>query len=217
MPSKSRIQWCGLALAVTGALFFTGIWHPHDSIEGILDARWIPIHILAYIASILVLFGLIGMYAPHADKFGRAGLIGFVMTFISGVAVSGVGLCEVAVLPVLVADPAAQAVGDPQSGALMKGLYGAVLLSGFLIYVIGMFVFCTTALRRRLLPRLGMWALMAGYAMLVGGIFIVRTVDPESNSLFHPAHMIKNSGQITLSFGYVWVGYHIWSGRVEEA
>ena len=207
--SNGRLGLCGLAMSIAGLLFMSGVFHPNDDVNGVLSPAWMPVHVCAFIASVLVLYGLLGLYGRHGSTYGRLGFIGFVMAFSSGICLTGIALYEFTVLPILMADPAAQSLANFQTGPIMKGSFGMILFASFMAYFVGLIILGIDTMRARIVARGSVVLLLAGYAIKIAGIMVVLNVEP-SGSFFDIANTLKNAGQIMLSLGYMWLGYSLW-------
>lgn len=63
MGTQNLIRWSGLALLVAGVLWLAGVFDPPDTLEGMLAPAWGPVHYVLAVASVFLVFGLIGLYA----------------------------------------------------------------------------------------------------------------------------------------------------------
>jgi hypothetical protein len=52
------------------------------------NALWMPVQLLIFVGSLLVLMGLPAMYVRQARQAGWLGLIGFILTFLAGLIIS---------------------------------------------------------------------------------------------------------------------------------
>src|SRR5688572_1328052 len=91
-PSK-LIRWSGMASILSGiSLILFAVFHPAREVTLALDSlSWGMEHQLGIVALVLMLFGLIGLYARQIEQSGRLGFIGFVTAF-AGVALYMGGL-----------------------------------------------------------------------------------------------------------------------------
>lgn len=79
MSTREPIRWCGLAAMLAGALrTATSFWHPPE--PGVAP------EVLYLVLDLLILFGILGIYAFQSDRIGRLGLLGFVVA-VSGTAI----------------------------------------------------------------------------------------------------------------------------------
>ena len=94
MSRSKLIRWSGLAGLVGGLLFAIPIvFHPlEQDATGFLTPLYVPVHVLLIVSIILNLFPLMGLYARQADKAGALGLIGFILAFIIGGVLFGLGM-----------------------------------------------------------------------------------------------------------------------------
>src|SRR5260370_25705150 len=75
----------GALLAIIGnvlsSVLFPGMNDPNQYVS----ALWLPVMLLGFVGSFLLVVGLPGMVARQATRAGWLGLAGFVLTFIGGV------------------------------------------------------------------------------------------------------------------------------------
>jgi len=73
MSSTKLIRWSGLALLVAGMLWLLSIFHPPFTLDGMLAPAWGPSHYVTAVASVFLVFGLIG---PVRLSSGKSRLVG---------------------------------------------------------------------------------------------------------------------------------------------
>ena len=68
MKTSNLIRWSGLALMIAGILGVVGlVIHPlSETASDVASSRWVPAHLLAFVSTIPLIFGLIGLYARQA-------------------------------------------------------------------------------------------------------------------------------------------------------
>src|SRR5215472_230749 len=83
MSFAKLIHPAGLVSVFAGALIaLAEILHPAgEDLVAVHSPLWTPAHMIWWLGVLLLQFGLIGLYARHAEALGRLGLIGFVLTF----------------------------------------------------------------------------------------------------------------------------------------
>jgi hypothetical protein len=88
MSFVKLIRPMGLVSVFAGALIaLAEILHPAgEDLAAVHSPLWTPAHLVWWFGVLLLQFGLMGLYARHAEALGRLGLTGFVLTFF------GVGL-----------------------------------------------------------------------------------------------------------------------------
>ena len=124
------------------------------------NALWGPIWITGFIATLLVLFGLPGLYLGQASRAGVAGFIGIVLTTL-GLLLSMIAapIFFITTLPYLATHAPGAFNNAFDAGIEPFGLGGTVLL------LLGLLLLGIATIRAAVFPRL------AGILMLVGGIF----------------------------------------------
>jgi hypothetical protein len=175
MSITKLIRWSGLSLMLGGIAFAVHlITHPPgETAQYAFYPLWVPSHLLGSIASVLILLGLVGLYARQSEKIGLPGLIGFILTFV-GFTLSAGALIFLSVI--LVPFLAVRGLDwmDVPNGALYTSpaLQLTVGLSA-LSLLLGLLLFAITTLRARVLPRWGAWLIILTIPLgIVGGVFI---------------------------------------------
>lgn len=106
--SSRAIRWSGASLLASGVLFFgLAVWHPDILSTGFLPALhaplwpWVLAHLLAVVAMVFTLFGVIGLYAGQRPQIGALGLAGLVIAVPGIVLVACAAYFEAVAFPVL--------------------------------------------------------------------------------------------------------------------
>jgi len=199
MNSQTLIRWSGMALLVAGILYLAGIFHPPDTLEGVLSPAWTPVHYVISIHHVFLVFGLIGLYAYQAEKAGRLGLIAFILTAATNAMFPTFALFEAALMPTLVADPATRSLADPTAG----GAFGTLILGAVVVALVGYILFGIAIMRAGVLPRWAGLLIMVGWVLLFFG------------SGLPVLALIKPIGIVLAGLGYAWCGYGIWLSKSE--
>jgi len=80
----SPIRWSGLLAIMAGAyMLLLPFVHPSDEV-GVRSAAWVPVHLLYFAALtliLLILVGLVGIFARQLQQAGRLGVAGFLTAF----------------------------------------------------------------------------------------------------------------------------------------
>src|SRR5437870_12923097 len=107
MKTSHLIRASGVALMIGGILGVVGlVIHPlSETASDVASSRWVPAHLLGFVSTIPLIFGLIGLYARQAEETGRLGLLGFALALI-GAITAGMELLwiEFIIYPFLVAN-----------------------------------------------------------------------------------------------------------------
>jgi hypothetical protein len=100
MFSEKIIRWSGLALALGGviaALFW--ILHPEESMLLTDPAGYQREHVLDFVGLMLLIPGLIGLYARLVNRTGWLGLAGFLLTLLSLLVMMGISAVDMLIWP----------------------------------------------------------------------------------------------------------------------
>ena len=195
MAIQKLIRWSGLVLLVAGVLWLLGILHPPGTLDGMLAPAWGPSHYVTAVASVFLVFGLIGLYAYQVAKVGWLGLIAFILTLTANAMLTSAELFGGALAPTLAANPATQSLVNSQQAGPFVMVFGVITVLG----LVGNILLGIAIIRAGVLRR---WA---GLFIIVGWIFLVL-------GIVLPALTIINSVGIVLSgLGYAWCGYSIWA------
>jgi hypothetical protein len=162
MSSQDLIRWSGLAAMVAGALWVVGdllnltlLFSPEPFSEEAQTGSYIFRQTLFLLGVMLLLVGLVGLYARQSQAAGALGLVGFLVAFAGTVLVAGFLWASIFIAPaVAVEAPEFLDAGSP------PGLFLALVTCG-----VGWLLFGIAALRARVYPR---WATI----LLIGGAVI---------------------------------------------
>ena len=165
MSSATLIRFGGLALCLGGlaaALFallaapqggFMGAHLPHQ-------ATWMPAHSLHALAGLLLLFGVVALYATRAAAAAWLGLAGFLLAFVGTALYLVTGVLTAYVMPVLAS--AAPSTLEPGGAYFASVPLLLVFLGSSLLLLAGYALLALDALRAGTLPRLASWAVLVG-------------------------------------------------------
>jgi len=149
MPSSNLIwTWGGLASAAAGLLLLLG--HLFD-LGGNSEYGTVFGGSLILTAHVVLVFGLVALYAAQVEQSGLLGGLGMVLSVVGTTLVSGAVLVEIA-----------GASGAEVENVLGAGLPGALALLGGLALLIGLILFGAATMRAGVFPR---WA---GLLLIVG-------------------------------------------------
>ena len=175
MSPTKLIRWSGMSLMLGGIAFAVHlITHPPgETAEYAFYPLWVPSHLLGSIASVLILLGLVGLYARQSEKIGLPGLIGFTLTFV-GFTLSAGALIFISVIfiPFLAARGMDSFV-DPKGPLFTSSAMQLTVGVSAVCLLLGLLLFAITTLRARVLPRWGAWLIILTIPLgIVGGTFI---------------------------------------------
>jgi hypothetical protein len=186
MSSSNLIRWSGLA-ALLGGVLLPLSWILHfivydPSSPQILD------NVMEFVAAILLVFGLMGIYGFQIEETRVYGFLGFLLTIISYCITLGqTWLPERGTL-----------VGV---GVVLGPLTGVTLLLGFILLGIGSW-------QANRIPRwtIALWVI--GSACIVPGYPLAS---------LSAAKFLIVIGGVVLGLGLVGAGFKLWSGPVESS
>ncbi|MBI3287463.1 MAG: hypothetical protein HYZ68_05385 [Chloroflexi bacterium] len=197
MSSATLIRWSGAVTVLAGVVYILSrLLHPSgDDAAAVLNSPWMAIHTGMMLSALLLLFGLMGMYARQRERAGTLGLIGFVVAFLGTGLYAGFMYHEAYISPVLAIEaPALLGEGGP----LFAGPTFLAFSLTFIIFLLGYVLFGIATIRAGVLPRWG--ATLA----IVGAV-------PISLVPFFP-FVVVTLGGVVFGAGVVWLGYALWSG-----
>jgi hypothetical protein len=165
MSSATLIRLGGLALCLGGlaaALFallaapeggFMGAHLPHQ-------ATWMPAHSLHALAGLLLLFGVVALYATRAAAAAWLGLAGFVLAFVGTALYLVTGVLTAYVMPLLASEaPSALEPGGAYFASMPLLL---IFLGSSVLLLAGYVMLAVDSLRAGTLPRVASWAVLVG-------------------------------------------------------
>ncbi len=203
-------RWSGLASMLGGVLFAIGIpLHPLRHGQAVNESPYTVIHVLIAVGLVLVLFGLVGLYARQLKELGKLGLYGFILAFIGNVWTYGLIITEGFMWPAVgLYDPVAvhnfglNAVGARGSSLLL------IFFVGLAFFAVGYTLFSLATMRAGVLPRWGGLLLAIGALLYVVGGFSLPVFGSESAMVT----IIETAGALPFSLGFIWLGYALWTG-----
>jgi hypothetical protein len=198
MAIQRLIRWSAFAWLLSAATGIVSIvFVPSDYVaNAVLSSLWIPIGALRAISHMLFMIGLIGFYLVQADKAGRLGSIGFVLSFFGMLMLSVQMVVSTWILPVIAAQPNAPKTAfemlDPSGplSAFSRVIFGGSVVAGFGLIILGL-----VTMRARVLPR---WAGL----LLAIAIFLDFAVVAGA-----AGEWIVKFGDVLFSVAEVWLAY----------
>ncbi|MBA2442081.1 MAG: hypothetical protein H0V53_06700 [Rubrobacter sp.] len=199
MTSK-YIRWGGLAAILGGALLLIADgWGlvqevfslgPERFSEQAATNTWTVMSVLFMAGGVLILLGLVGIYARQAEEAGILGLVGFLAAFVSMALVVGAFWTFTFVAPSAATEAPAFLDGEP------AGPLGIGFMLTFMSFPAGLALFGIATFRARVFPRI------AAVALTLGALVA-----------FAPFSGVT----ILLDVALIWVGYSLYSERRAEA
>ena len=177
--ASTVIRWGGLAAAVGPLLVLSaniyGLWEtqtygssPEATVEAVTTTASMAFGGIRLLGGLLLVFGLVALYAYQIEAAGRLGLVGFVVSMIGTVLLTAVAWLGAFVDPAL-ASQAPEFYVAARSGEI-GGTVGAVLgigvLSPILIQALGWTIFGIATYRARVFPRWLAVGLIVGSLLL---------------------------------------------------
>jgi len=181
-------------LLVGGLLWLLSIFHPPDTLDGMLAPAWGPSHYITAVASVFLTFGLIGLYAYLVEKVGWLGLTAFILTLTANAMLITAELFAGALAPTLAANPATQSLVNPQQAGPFVIVIGMIAV----LAMVGNILLGIVIMRARVLPR---WA---GLLIVVGYAFLAIGIGLSDLAIF------SSVGIVLSGLGYAWCGFSIW-------
>jgi hypothetical protein len=209
MASTTLFRLSGLALLVALALQVVGsILHPPtEDVVDVLKPTYAPAHLTMFLAWLLAVLGLPGLYARQAQRAGVLGLVGFVLSMAVAAYHFYLLLYEATATPLLAQDPGTQVLIGP--GGRMTHGAGALGPLSFAL-LLGWPVFGLATVRAGVLPRWAGWLQVLAFPASIVGMAIFILV-PDALAQF-PTQALQPVGLVydLVFLGYAWGGYALW-------
>ena len=163
MSSSDLMRWGGLAALVGGVLFVVAelLGLPTINIESFSETATttsFAIQTTTFLLGVvLMLLGLVGLYARQSEAAGALGLIGFLVAFLGTVLIGGFMWASVFIAPALATEVPEVVDAGPPPG----------LLPTFIIFAVGWLLFGIATLRGRVFPRAAAILLIVGAVVTI--------------------------------------------------
>lgn len=196
MSSSNLIRLGGLAAVLAGVLLTIGALlslatESENLSESATTASYAFTWLLYLLGGVLLLLGLVGLYARQSEAAGILGLVGFVAALFGTVLALGAVWAQLFVAPSLAVE-ASRVLDTEPTGALALGF-----TLTFLVFLpLGWLLFGIATLRARVYPRVAAIVLIVG--AVIGGLPIPLT-------------------EIVLNVAVAWLGFVLFTGRGEAA
>ncbi|HEX8230292.1 MAG TPA: hypothetical protein VF826_13390 [Chloroflexia bacterium] len=206
ITAPKLIRWTGLSTIVAG-LIFAGIQpiHPADVVGSVNTSAWAIITGLKTAMCLLLLLGIVGLYARQVNKAGWLGLVGFLLFSLSWALQTAFVFAEAYIMPPLaVAAPTFVdgylGISYGHTGGIDFGalpiIYGLIVGGG---YMLGGLIFGIATLRAGVLPR---WA--AGLLAATAALTPLAALFP---------HSIQRLAAMPMGLALACLGYALWTER----
>ncbi len=191
MSPATLIRWSGVATMVGAAYIpLYPLLHPSTDAEGYASAAWVPVHLLAYLSMVLLMFGLVGLVARQLRAAGRLGVLGFCLAFVGTALVIMEAREHTFVMPLLALQAAGERPDPP-------GLWFLVLSSA--LFGLGYVVLGVASARARVIPPAAAVLFAVGAPILAFSPPIgIRAVELLAGASF--------------GAGMLWLGYALFRG-----
>src|SRR5215204_1141581 len=209
-PTASKlIRWAGLAALVAG-IIFAGIQpiHPADVVSSVTTGAWAIITPLKTVMCLLLLVGIVGIYARQVKEAGWLGLAGFLLFGVGWAITTAFVFAETFIMPPL-ASVAPKfvdgflGVAASRASEVDLGAIPALFVSAGILYMLGGLLFGIATFRAGILPR---WA---------GGLLAVTAALTPLAALL--PHDIQRLAAMPMGIALACLGYALWSERREQA
>lgn len=198
--ASTAVRWGGLA-AVAGPLLVLsanvyGRWvtetygsTPEATIEAVTTSASMAFGAVRLLGGLLLVFGLVALYAYQVEASGRLGLLGFVLSMIGTVLLTAIAWLGAFVDPAL-ASQAPEfyvAARGGEIGGTVGTILGVGVLAPILVQALGWTVFGIATYRARVFPRWLAVGLVVGALLLalpVQGIPVVFQLAVASMGFF---------------------------------
>jgi hypothetical protein len=174
MSNVKLIRWGGLSMILGGlAIVVHYFTHPAgETAQYTLQPLWSLSHWLGFIAPLLILFGLVAIYARQSEKAGWLGLIGFLLAIAGNVAYAGGQMMFGAVMQPFIARQVPTWL-DANSPLLSSPAFRVSELVIYLPLILGFLLLGIASLRAGVLPRLGSWLVILLAPVGVVGVAMI--------------------------------------------
>lgn len=164
MRSSDLIRWSGLAAILGGGLllisdFLSFTVNSGDLTEVATTGAYLIDGTTRILAGVLLLLGLVGLYARQSEASGVPGLVAFLVAFAGTALVLGTWWTNTFVAPSLATEAPAFLEAGP------TGVLGAAYTLSFALAAVGWLLFGLVSLRGRVYPRAATAVLMVGAAL----------------------------------------------------
>lgn len=187
MSFLALMRWCGLAALVGGVLIVfgdvVGLTLGGDFAEAATTGSFVVQQLLLLLGTVLVLFGLFGLYVSQSEAAGALGIVGFLLAFLGTALVAGISWSQAFITPFV-------ATAAPE---LLEVENFAFPLT-FLIFAVGWVLFGVATLRTGIYPRAAAIVLIIGAVLLFVGFLL-----PAAAFVF--------------GIGVAWLGFHLFAEK----
>jgi hypothetical protein len=180
-----------LVVSIIGAIAFpaTGIVVSANEPQAVL---WVPLWSISFIATVLLVLGLPGLYLYQAGRTRFTGFLGFLLTLLSSLLTLTITFFYIVVLPLL---------AEKSPGTLKDTLtptMAVFALGGGMLLCVGFILLGIATIRAKVFPS------MAGIFLCIGGL-----LSPATIGVTPLVTLIGVLSTCLVSLGLGWIGYII--------
>jgi hypothetical protein len=166
-----------------------------DNPQQALSQSWLIVTLLSILSSLLIVGGLPSICVRQRAQAGRLGLIGFVLTLVSGILLMGLTITRLLAEPYLAANaPQLLAANAPPASFTTYSLVAALLVT------VGAVLLGLATMRAGVFPR---WA---GVLLIVGVVLNLATFSPLPE-------IIGTIADVLFTLGLAWMGSTLLADR----
>ncbi len=205
VTTASLIRWCGLSAMVAG-IIFAGIQpiHPPDVVSSVGTGLWNVITYLKTLMCLLMLLGLVGIYARQANRTGWLGLVGFLVFGLAWAITYADVFAETFILPPLITAAPTYVdsflgVAAGRTSPVDLGFFPTMFALAGGLYMLGGLLFGIATFRAGILPR---WA---------GGLLAAAAILTPAAALL--PHQFQRLAAVPVGVALAGLGYALWSER----
>jgi hypothetical protein len=190
----------GALLGIIGNTLTTVLFPGNSTSTQISSALYVPVFVLFFIGTLLLVLGLPGIVARQAQRAGWLGFVGFVLTFLGAFLFTSVTVVNFLVLPYLAQVAPKLIAGGNGPPALFVYFLVASLLFG-----VGGVLLGIATMRARVLPQ---WS---GLLIIVGAVLTL--VDFPLTGII--SSIVSIVSFVVFALGIGWIGYALWTAEGE--
>ena len=209
ITAPKLIRWAGLSAMVAGLIFAViQPVHPADVVSSVTTGAWAIITPLKTVMCLLLLVGIVGIYARQVKEAGWLGLTGFLLFSLGWALTTAFVFAETVIMPPL-ASVAPKfvdgflGVAASRASEVDLGAIPTLWALAGILYMLGGLLFGIATFRAGILPR---WA---------GGLLAVTAALTPLAALL--PHAIQRLAAIPMGLALASLGYALWSERREQA
>jgi hypothetical protein len=159
-----------------------------DTSQQALSPSWLIVTLLSILSSLLIVGGLPGICVRQRTQAGWLGLVGFVLTLVSGILLTGFTITRLLAEPYLAANaPQLLAKNAPPTSFTTYTLVAALLVAA------GAVLLGLATIRARVFPR---WA----------GLLLIVSVVINLATFFSLPKIVGSIADVFLALGLAWMG-----------